>query len=374
MSVRAYLFTAIIFAFLSLNNAKANTVTTKKLSDSLYVFYAGQGLGLNVTASIGKDGILLIDTMNIRKEGNKKLLAAIRKVSDKPIKYVINTDSDSVHIGGYTYFSKLGATIIAQQDANISDEITTLKFKDSLVINFNDQIFEIYHHVANSFDDAIIYLPKSNLIVTGNIYAKNWFPVFFSGGIKGFNTALENVLALANNNTKILPSTGELSNIASLRQYQNNSNEMIARIHQLKLLEHQTETIAKDKQLNEIWLRMIDSDRLNDKIKTKMVNRYISTDFIAAFPLTSDKLADYLGHYRYEDNANASIILRNNTLLINEGSLGELIPQSRSLFHVRGSLGDSVQFEFNKNKEVIALTYISQGKKYKALKQSTPNQ
>jgi hypothetical protein len=306
--------------------------------------------------------------MNVRQGGEKKLLAAIRKISDKPIKYVINTDSDSVHVGGYRFFSKLGATIIAQQDANISDEISTIKFKDSMVVNFNEQVFEIYHHVANSFDDAIVFLPKSNLLIMGNIYSIGWFPVFFSGGISGFNAALDNALSLANASTEILPSTGELSDIGTLRQYKQNTNDMIARIHHLRLLEVKAESMIEDAVLNKIWLRMTGDTKLNVRVKQRMVNRYISTDFIASFPLAKHELIRFSGNFQFDDKSTASIILRSNKLFINEGTLAELIPQSNSLFHVRGSGTDSIQFEFDNNDEVIGFSYMSQGEKYSAIK------
>ena len=71
MSLKRYLFTTIISSLFFATIVNATTITTKKLSDNLYVFYAGKGLGLNVTASIGKDGILLVDTMNVRRGGDK---------------------------------------------------------------------------------------------------------------------------------------------------------------------------------------------------------------------------------------------------------------------------------------------------------------
>ena len=281
---------------------------------------------------------------------------------------MINTDSDAVHTGGYSYFSKLGATIIAQEDANISNDISTIKFKDSMTINFNDQIFEIYHHVVNSFDDAIVYMPKSNLLVMGNIYEMNWFPVFFTGGILGFNEALDNALSLADEFTKILPSTGKLTNTQALRQHKQNVREMIFRIHQLRLLESKAESIVKDEILNEVWLKMADESVMNDKIKLRMVQRYISTDFITSFPLTTDELNSFIGTYEYEDKTVATMVLKNNKLVINEGSLAELIPQSNSSFHVRGSVGDSIEFEFNEKNEVISFSYFVQGEEHKAVK------
>ena len=90
MSLKNYLFIIVLCTSAFVSTVNATTITTKKLSDSLYVFYAGKGLGLNVVASIGKDGILLIDTMNVRRGGDKKLLAAIREISNKSIKYIFH--------------------------------------------------------------------------------------------------------------------------------------------------------------------------------------------------------------------------------------------------------------------------------------------
>ncbi len=368
MLLRACFRVLFIWVLLSGVSVNASTITTKKLSDSLYVFYAGKGLGLNVTASIGKDGIVLIDTMNAKNDGAKKLLAAIRAISDKPIKYVINTDSDSVHVGGYTFFSKLGATIIAHQDANISDDIATIRYSDSLVIYLNDQRFELYHHIANSIDDTIVFLPRSNLLITGNIYSQGWFPVFFSGGIAGFNSAVSQALGLANESTQILPSTGTLTNANALRSFQHSTNEMIARIHQLRLLETKAKDIVNDDELNEIWSRIAGGAVFNDRLKQRMVDRYISTDFTAKFPLSTDQLAHYIGEYQFEDKAIASIFLRDNKLFLKVSGITELIAQSNSLFHIRGSVGASIKFELNIEGNVSSFTYAVQNEKYKAIK------
>jgi hypothetical protein len=113
---------------------------------------------------------------------------------------------------------------------------------------------------------------------------------------------------------------------------------------------------------------MAEDPVMNNKMKLIMVQRYISTYFITSFPLTTDELASFIGTYEYEDKTVATMVLKNNKLVINEGSFAELIPLSNSSFHVRGSVGDSIEFEFNEKTEVISFSYFVQGEKHKAVK------
>jgi cyclase len=70
-------------------------------------------MGLNVGLSVGGDGLLLIDAQDERDV--PKLIARIAKISDKPVRYVINTHWHADHIGGNATFAKQGATIIAHE-------------------------------------------------------------------------------------------------------------------------------------------------------------------------------------------------------------------------------------------------------------------
>jgi cyclase len=69
------------------------------------------GAGGNITMQVGKEGVLVVDTMYAGLSG--KVIAAVRTASDKPIRYIINTHVHGDHIGGNEKIAKAGSTITA---------------------------------------------------------------------------------------------------------------------------------------------------------------------------------------------------------------------------------------------------------------------
>ena len=76
---------------------------------NVYMLVAAGGAGGNVTVQVGPDGVLLVDTS--LEQMSSKIVAAIRTLSDKPIRYIINTHSHPDHVGGNAPIAALGATI-----------------------------------------------------------------------------------------------------------------------------------------------------------------------------------------------------------------------------------------------------------------------
>ncbi|MDP1670999.1 MAG: MBL fold metallo-hydrolase, partial [Alphaproteobacteria bacterium] len=85
-------------------------ITTTKLSDTLYML---MGAGGNIGVSAGADGVYLIDDQYAPL--SEKIMAAVKAISDKPVKYVVNTHWHGDHTGGNENFGKAGATIIAHE-------------------------------------------------------------------------------------------------------------------------------------------------------------------------------------------------------------------------------------------------------------------
>lgn len=103
-------------------------VSLKKLTDNVYAYVdvknpspAGNSFGANVGVVIGKDGVLVVDTLISAKHG-KKLISQIKEITDKPIKYVVNTHSHLDHAWGNCEFAKIDAVIIGKKDENVTEE------------------------------------------------------------------------------------------------------------------------------------------------------------------------------------------------------------------------------------------------------------
>ncbi len=199
------------------------------------------GKGGNIGLSVGEDGVLLIDSQF--KQLTKKILSAINnKITDKSVKYLINTHWHQDHTGGNENFANNGAVVIAQE--NVRERLNTKQFVDFLnktfeasplkalpIITYNDSItfyfnedkIDVYHLPnAHTDGDSIIYFNKRNIIHTGDVYVNGRYPLIdhsSGGSIDGLITGIEKIISTINNETKIIPGHGLLSNLGELQDY-----------------------------------------------------------------------------------------------------------------------------------------------------------
>ncbi len=237
--MKSLVLLAVFFA--SINGAfaqeKAVEFTTIQLSDTIYML---KGRGGNVGISSGKDGLYIIDDQV--KPVTTGLLNAIRKVSDRPIKFVINTHYHADHTGGNETIGRSGSVIIAHdnirermatEQVSIFRNTTTPPYpKDALpVVTFNDRITLHFngesataYYVANGHTDgdAIIHFPVSNVIHMGDMFFNGLYPYVdldAGGSIQGIIDAAELALSLSNESTRIIPGHGPLAMTEDLKTY-----------------------------------------------------------------------------------------------------------------------------------------------------------
>ena len=199
-----------------------------------------KGRGGNVAVSSGEDGVFVIDDQ--LKPLTDQLLAAIRQVSDQPIRFVINTHYHGDHVGGNETIGKTGAVIIAHD--NIRERMSTDQFnhfwnettpawpKESLpVVTFNDQVtlhlngeaVRVTHVPRGHTDgDSIVYFPASNVLHMGDIFFNGLYPyIDLDGGgtIQGLVAAVELGISMANDETRVIPGHGPMSDLQGLSEY-----------------------------------------------------------------------------------------------------------------------------------------------------------
>ena len=199
------------------------------------------GKGGNIGLSVGDNGVLLIDSQF--KQLTDKILSAINnRITDKSVKFLINTHWHQNHTGGNENFVKNGAIIIAHEnvrerlnaeqfvdflnktfEASPLNALPTITYKDSITFYFNEDKIDVYHlpH-AHTDGDSIIYFNKRNIIHTGDIYVNGRYPFIdhsSGGSIDGIITGIEKIISIIDNDTKIIPSHGLLSNLGELQDY-----------------------------------------------------------------------------------------------------------------------------------------------------------
>ena len=212
-------------------------IQTEKVADNVFMLV---GAGGNIGVSAGKDCVLMIDTSYAPLAD--KIKAAIAQVSGKPIQYVVNTHWHQDHVGGNENFVKAGATVVAHE--NVRKRVSTEQFVKLLnktvpplpesalpVITFSqdvtfhlngNEIFIFHIERAHTDGDAIVHFKKSNVIHMGDIYFNGMYPFIdlsAGGSINGMIAAVERILLLCDQNTKVIPGHGHLSDKAELEEY-----------------------------------------------------------------------------------------------------------------------------------------------------------
>ncbi len=199
-------------------------ITSEKLTDNVYVLF---GAGGNIGVSVGDDGVFVIDDQFAPL--SEKILAKIKTLSDKPLKFLVNTHWHGDHSGGNANMAKAGATIIAHDNVktrllnprrdgsnNPKEALPVITFNDKLSITINNEPVAVFH-VANAHTDgdALLYFTESNVLHTGDTYFKGRYPFIdlnSGGSVKGYIEAAKRGLMVIDENTKIIPGHGSVSN------------------------------------------------------------------------------------------------------------------------------------------------------------------
>jgi len=226
-------------------NFDAVQVETKQVQGNIYML---TGAGGNVTAQVGTDGVLLVDTQFAPMA--PKILAAVRKLSDKPIRYIINTHVHTDHSGGNEGLAKPdGATIVAHEnvlkvmkspkDGTADDRFRTAQgswptetFTEKKTFHFNGEDIDIIHiPAAHSAGDSIVFFHGSNVISGGDVFAIVRYPVVdFDGGgrVPGMIAGLDRIITLSDpskvkGRTYIIPGHGRLCDREDVIKYRDMS-------------------------------------------------------------------------------------------------------------------------------------------------------
>lgn len=252
---RLMFFGILVFVFISFltfgQNAFAEGGLTK-IADNVYAYVDIKGsspqnsFGANAGIIIGKDGIVVIDTLVSAKEA-KRFIEDIRKVSDKPIKYVVNTHYHLDHTFGNAEFEKLGAIIISHvnDDQNLRKNGETalknakgyglsesdmegtviafpvLTFNDRMGLDMGDQKIElIYTGSSHTNGSIIVYLPDKKILFAGDILFTNYHPFMAEGDIKSWSKVLDYIGKM--DIAAIIPGHGPIStkkDITDMKSY-----------------------------------------------------------------------------------------------------------------------------------------------------------
>jgi cyclase len=214
-------------------------IRVSKVAGTVYLL---QGSGGNIAACVGDDGVVLIDDESALLAD--KVRVALQGITDKPVRFVINTHYHGDHVGGNAYFQKKQAIILAQDNVRNrlenggatgnggsmhfevkptpKDALPTLTYNHAVTLHLNGEDIRVLHFPSGHTDgDSIVFFPQSNVVHMGDEFVTH-FPfvdVEAGGSLNGVINAVENVIARVQPDVKVIPGHGQVSSLADLRAY-----------------------------------------------------------------------------------------------------------------------------------------------------------
>ncbi|MGA9007965.1 MAG: MBL fold metallo-hydrolase [Xanthobacteraceae bacterium] len=199
--------------------------TEIKTTDLGHGTYMLEGEGGNITVAVGGDGVIMVDGEFAPLHDKTK--AAIEKVTDQPIRYLVNTHFHGDHTGGNALFHKDGATIVANVNVRNrlaagttngltgaktppaeTDALPTETYNDRTTLKVKGRIAALGHPKnAHTDGDTYVLFRDANVLATGDVFTNGRYPNidFANGGnIKGMIAGADTYLKLVNADTKIV--------------------------------------------------------------------------------------------------------------------------------------------------------------------------
>ena len=183
------------------------------------VYYL-EGAGGNIGLSVGEDGVVMIDDQYAPL--TDKILAAIRQLNQREIRFLINTHVHGDHTGGNENLGKMGVLILARDEVRVrlaaqspAAALPVLTYSDAITIHLNgEEVYAFSVPPAHTDGDTFIHFTESDVIHAGDVFRTTAFPVIDTnngGSLEGSLQALGLLIGAAGPDTKILPGHGEIS-------------------------------------------------------------------------------------------------------------------------------------------------------------------
>lgn len=202
---------------------------------------------------VGDDGVLLVDT-SVAPMGDK-IRAAIAKVTDKPIAMIVNTHAHADHFGANEALANGRATIVAH--ANLRERMAkgftafgqavppaapaalpTVVYADAMTLHFNGETVQLFHPAnAHTDSDTLVHFKRANVIhASGTIGGDGGYPFFdmsSGGSLAGMIVAEDKMLALSDEQTRIVADEGDPASTATLKASRDMLVALRARVQKL---------------------------------------------------------------------------------------------------------------------------------------------
>ncbi|MCK5147172.1 MBL fold metallo-hydrolase [bacterium] len=247
------------------------------------IYHVSGTVGGNIVAHIGEDGVLLIDAGSVAAH-QPLIKKAIATITDKPVKWLINTHWHSDHTAGNVPWGSEGIKILAHE--KVADRLRTQQyiefmdrtvkpldkdgipdktFSKSKILRFNKEKIDILHIAAGHTDgDAVIVFNNANIIHMGDLYFNGLYPyigISSGGSIGGMIKVINWTLKEMNEEAIVIPGHGPVSTKAELHTYvnmliktRNNILPMVKAGNTLEEIQAARPTKEFDEAWGKLWL------------------------------------------------------------------------------------------------------------------------
>ena len=199
-------------------------IKATKIGGNLYTL---EGQGGMIGALVGPDGVFMVDSQFAPL--TERIVAAIKQLTDRPIRFLVNTHQHGDHTGGNENFAKLGVTILARDElrarfsqpppggrgsAPPAGALPTLTYRSPLTFYMNgEEVRLIPVPTAHTDGDTMIRFKAADALMTGDFYRSIQYPNIDranGGSLKGMIDGLQMVIDEAAPTTKIIPGHGPI--------------------------------------------------------------------------------------------------------------------------------------------------------------------
>ena len=227
----------VSFAGVAAGQAPPKKIEVGKVAEGVYVLY---GSGGNIGVSVGTDGVILIDDQYA--QATPQVIAALATLDPRLPRFVLNTHWHGDHTGGNENLAKQSSVIVAHEHVRgrMSTEqnseflkhktpaspplaLPVVTFNDSLSLHVNGEELRGYHTPqAHTDGDTVVVFKKANVIHTGDLFFHGIYPFIdldSGGSVNGLIAAVDKVLELSDEKTRIIPGHGKVTDEAALAAY-----------------------------------------------------------------------------------------------------------------------------------------------------------
>ena len=201
-------------------------IDVKHVNNNVYVLY---GAGGNIGVLTGADGTLMIDDQF--EPLAAKIESALLSVTGEKQKvtYVVNTHYHGDHSGSNKYFAK-SASILAHENVrkrmsvqNKGTGLPVVTYEQGVKLHLNQERIHVKHFPSGHTDgDSVVFFEKANVWHLGDLFFESRFPyidVKSGGSIEGYVNNLDSLLVKINDDAKIIPGHGKLTDKNGFARY-----------------------------------------------------------------------------------------------------------------------------------------------------------